>query len=1124
VDNCLVDVGAGNVTGGHAGDGFVGRERELGELLAGLDEVAAGRGCVFLIGGEPGIGKSRLADELTRRARERGTRVVWGRCWEAGGAPTYWPWVQALRGYVRNEDPETLRRQLGAGAAELAQIVPEIREVLGGVPAPTAGDPDDARFRLFDATSSFLRAAGTARPLLIVLDDLGAADTPSLLLLQFVTGDLAESRVMIVGSHRDPEAGSAGALATTIAELDRQGVTHRLHVGGLAQPDVARLVELTAGRLPPRAVVAAVHRETEGNPLFVGEVVRLLMDEGRLDTAVGEPLSRLAIPQRVRDVIERRLDRLSDGCRRLLVLASVIGREFGLDALARVSDLAGDALLEVLDEAADARVVTDVPGALGRLRFSHALIRDSLYDGMPTARRIRLHRRLAEALEDLYAGDVDAHLAELAHHFFAAAPGGDVDRAIDYARRAGDRAVALYGYEDATRLYRMAIEALTISGARHDGPHCDLLLALGEAQDRAGELAAARATFLDAASIARRCALPRQLAAAAVGYGGRWVWARPAGDPHLIPLLEDALALLGEENSPERVKLLARLACAHRSDKDRETAAGLSTQAVAIARRLGDPTTLAYALDAHYGATFWYDNTTERLALCDEQLAVAHESGNRERILHALAGRASALLELGRIADAEADVAEVSRIAGELRQPAQQWIASSTRAMLALLRGDLDVAERLVREELRVGGPAMQAHADTAFCAHDAWLRKERGELDGLEAAMRRAAEAFPWYAVYRCLVAELYVEVGRKDDARRLLDELAADDFAPLLPRDNMWLAGATTLADVCAALGDTARARALYDMLLPVAHLNVVAWPEMARGSAARSLAVLAAAMGRGDEAESHFRTALEANARMGARPWLARTQYEYGRLLLARDGPGDRATARELLDRALDTARALGLAPLVTRIGMLGGATPAADRLAETGVLRREGEYWSVEFGGDAFRVRDAKGMRYLARLLAAPGQEIHALDLVGAEAGPADRRGELEPELTVAGVGDAGDLLDDRAKATYRQRIADLRDDIDEADAWNDPERAARAREELEFIERELSAAVGLGGRSRKAASAAERARVNVTRATKAAMARLGDHSPALGAHLEQTVRTGTFCSYAPDPRAPISWRT
>jgi predicted ATPase len=268
---------------------FVGRERELAELLAGLDDALAGRGRLFLIAGEPGIGKSRLTDELAALARQRGVRVLYGRCWEAGGAPTYWPWVQALRARVREQAAEELREQLGAGASELAQILPEVREVLGDVAAPTSLDPEGARFRLFDAAAAFLRRASAEQPLLIVLDDLHAADAPSLLLLQFVAGELTDARILLVCAYRDVDVGSDTQLASTVRELARQPATRWAQVRGLSEPDVDRLIEASSGVTVRASVVAAVYRETEGNPLFVQEVVRLLVDEGRLETVGSEP-------------------------------------------------------------------------------------------------------------------------------------------------------------------------------------------------------------------------------------------------------------------------------------------------------------------------------------------------------------------------------------------------------------------------------------------------------------------------------------------------------------------------------------------------------------------------------------------------------------------------------------------------------------------------------------------------------------------------------------------------------------------------------------------------------------------------------------------------------------------
>ena len=301
-------------------------------------------------------------------------------------------------------------------------------------------------------------------------------------------------------------------------------------------------------------------------------------------------------------MIGRRLRRLSDDCARVLTLASVLGREFGLDALERISELPADGLLEVLDEAVAARVLTAVPGTHLCLRFAHALIRETLYDGLTTPRRVQLHRRAGEALEALYVQDPERHLAELAHHFFEAAPGGDVDKALAYAQRAGDRAVTLIAYEEAARLYELALQGLELKQPVDPAAHCELLLALGDALAKAGSTPEAKEAFAAAADLARTSRLPEHLARAALGYGGRFPWLRAGNDSRLVPLLEEALAAPGEEESALRVKLLARLAGALRDQPSLEPRSAFSRQAVEIARRLGDPDTLGYALVGLSGA------------------------------------------------------------------------------------------------------------------------------------------------------------------------------------------------------------------------------------------------------------------------------------------------------------------------------------------------------------------------------------------------------------------------------------------------------------------------------------------------------------------------------------------
>jgi DNA-binding SARP family transcriptional activator len=461
---------------------FVGRERELAELEAALAQALAGRGRVVLLAGEPGIGKTRLADELATRAKAGGATVLVGRCWEAGGAPAYWPWVQSLRAFLRESPAEEVDAVVRRSGSELVYLLPELREIFPELPEPPPLESEGARFRLFDATASFLRGASAVRPLVLVLDDLQAADASSLLLLQFVTTQLGDAHVLVLGTYRDTDVEDDPALAAAIADVARQGA-RRLRLRGLREPEVARYIELITGDQPPAAVVAKIWGDTEGNPLFVGEVVRLLAAEGTL--ASPDAKWPVAIPQGVREVISRRLRRLSSECTNVLALASVLGREFSVDALQRVSGLPVADLLDLLDEAMAARLVTEVPGGLGRLRFGHALISDTLYEQLTTARRMKLHATAGEALEKMYERDLDPHLAELARHFFAAAPAGTAEKALRYARSAAERAVQLLAFEEAVRLYEMALRALALARPGDNDVRNELSVALDEARARA---------------------------------------------------------------------------------------------------------------------------------------------------------------------------------------------------------------------------------------------------------------------------------------------------------------------------------------------------------------------------------------------------------------------------------------------------------------------------------------------------------------------------------------------------------------------------------------------------------------------------------------------------------------
>ena len=393
-------------------------------------------------------------------------------------------------------------------------------------------------------------------------------------------------------------------------------------------------------------------------------------------------------------MIGQRLGRLSPACRELLSSASVLGREFRLDALAQLSGLDRADMLDLLDEAASERAVVDVPGSPGRLRFAHALIRDTLYDDLAPARRLRMHARAGAALEVAYAADLEPHLAELARHYVAAAPAGFAEPAIDYARRAGDRALGQLAFEEAERHYETALALVGDAVTR-----CELLLALGEARARAGDRERAKEAMYEAAQLAERHGLREQLGRAALGYGGRIIWDVSRDDARLVPLLERALEAVDEADSPMRVRLLARLAGGPLRDASfpPERKARLSEEALAMARRLeGDSATLAYAMHGYILGHHSPDHVRAQLELASELIEVAGRAGDKERVFDGHEERFDALVELGDIQAARAELAAMARVARDLRQPSQAWLVGAHEALLALFAGSLEEAERLV--------------------------------------------------------------------------------------------------------------------------------------------------------------------------------------------------------------------------------------------------------------------------------------------------------------------------------------------------------------------------------------------------------------------------------------------
>jgi hypothetical protein len=767
-------------------------------------------------------------------------------------------------------------------------------------------------------------------------------------------------------------------------------------------------------------------------------------------------------------------------------------------------------------------------------RFAHDLIRETMEDEIGPAERAALHRRVVAVLEEAFASSLEDHRGELAHHAFEAVQngvaGGEVHRelsgrAIDYAVRAGEQASTSLAFEDAARSFGMALSLLARDFADDAMRRCEVLLRQGDALARAGDISASRKALLEAADIARRLGSGRHLARAAIGIGGRLPWTRPGRDTRLLPLLEDALAELDADDEALRVRLMIRLACAWRSDATRhEDSDRLSREGVEIARRIGDPATITYALAGRYWATWWPDNLATRLPIADEMVSLAEGLGDPERLIDAHLMRYMTLAEMGDMRGARGEFEHVSRLTDELRQPAHIWLGTAPRTLMALLEGRLDIAEETLGRELAQKAQLTPARDETSAARfHVFLLRREQDRAaEALEVALAAVAE-FPWYPLHRSALALLLIDLGREAEAQAELADLARDGFA-IFNRDNEWLLGICLAAEAAAAIGDRVAAETLLDQLRPFAGRHAIGQAEGSVGVVDRYLGLLARAIGDSPGAIEHLRNAVDGNRALGAQPWLAHALAELADALRAHGGPNAIREADERAAEARAIAARTGMVALARRLGPAAGE-PRREGGGQPATFRQEGDYWTVALDGEPSRIRDSRGMHHLARLLADPGREFHALDLARRGAAePAQRsagEGLAEDDLAV-GTDDAGPQLDDEAKAAYRARVVELEEEIAEADGWNDPERASRARAELAAIAGELGRALGLGGRDRRAASTSERARVSVTRAIRSAIDRVAATNPAAGEHLRRTVRTGTYCVYQPDPRALVAW--
>jgi tetratricopeptide (TPR) repeat protein len=1068
---------------------LIGRGHELRDLEELLSDAVQGRGGLAMLVGEPGIGKTRLADAATEAAMGMGFRVAWGRAWESGGAPPYFPWIQAL-------------------------------DVLG-LPVPdaslvTAVEAEAARFQVFSAVAGELRTASAKAPTLLVLDDLHVADLSSLRMLQFVARELRSLKLAIVGTRRDVDARMTTEMEWMLAKIAREGRT--LELPRLERADVARLVRAQGVRIAgdlAAELEPAIWQASQGNPLFVGEIVRLL--ESSPKDARRAPMP---IPFGVREVIRQRLALLDRATLDVLDLAAVIGVAADEPTLrAAICVLTendgADANIGVRGpdrrEGTDANI--DVEGAIaiarragillpgsggGALSFSHALARDALYQDIPRTKRIAIHAAIAGALERRDASPPP--VVEIAHHAIEA--GADVVQRVTRAAEGLSRACA---DEDAVPLVERALAALEASkdvcGA------AELRLLLGRTRMRLGDLAGGRVCALRVAETARSLEDNALFARAALAYGAELTAGHT--DPTMRSLLEETLERLDGAATgiaPARMELRklrvcarARLAACLQPAPDPAAVARMSLDAVAEARALGEDATLLEVLrsaGATLGEAYF---VPEGIELDRDAVRIATSLGDRAALLRARLRLVFAQIEAGDVAGADANIdvfESEARATGQLRQ---MWPIPLLRSMRAMQEGRWADCDACVEEASELIERSADPMAPYALLLHRWALAMEtERSVVAFEPALLAMVSRWNDPETYsHVMIAMVRAFDGDATMAREHLARVSLDSTAGRIR---------ITLGNLIAAAmqsGATERAADFYARVRREEGNWLIGRFSgfFVKGTYGRYLGWLASNLGRRADAERHFEGALSLASAAGAKPERARILAAYGSMLAT---GGDVERARPMLAEASVLAVNLGLSRLAMSIPAIDPSHPHDDAGGRHGratlTLTPEGDTWLLALGDASLRLKDVLGVRYVARLVADPEREIHALDLTGA--------GDVETG------GDAGEVLDVNARVAYKRRLAELDEELREAESWNDGARVLRARSEMELLSSELSRAVGLGGRSRRTGSAAERARIAVTRRIRDTIKRVSEQAPALGRYLENTIKTGSYCAYRP----------
>jgi len=901
--------------------GTIGREVETNEIAGALKEVTGSGGReLILISGEAGMGKTTLVSQVARTAFDSGALVLFGHCEEDLASP-YQLFFEAFEHYAANAPEEQLLAHVAVHGSELAGLAPALAKRIPNLPPSRATDADTERYLLFSAAVGLVAMLSERQLVVLIFEDLQWADKASLLLLRHLISADQASRLLILGTFRDSELSQASALRETLGVLHQQRSVRRIELSGLNDLGVIAYMEVAAGRTLEESEIDfahALYRETDGNPYFVSEVLRHLSETGAIfqdETGrwrVKESLDRMALPDSVREVIGGRVVRLGERAERILGLAAVIGRDFDLELLAKVSGSSEDELMDTLDAAAWAALVREVSDGSSRYSFAHALIQHTLYADLGTTRRSRAHRQIAVALEEILENQPGVRVGELARHWTSATQPSNLVKAVDYSRQAADAALRALAPGDALGYYAQAIELLA-QGDTHDAVlELDLAIGLGTAQRQTGD-PAFRDTLLAAAKSAADLDDTDRLVEACLATNRGFFSAIGAIDVEKVAILELALERL-DASHPTRALVLASLCAELGVGSSFERRKALAEEALTIARRTGDDAVIVRVLNAIAFPLMVPQELEAARERTGEAMERANRVGDPVQILFAHHWREEYAACVGDFVEMDRVLEVVRGLVEQLDQPTLRWVYLFTKAWRSIVDGDIDVLERIATESYEVGTASAQPDAFTMYGGQLVSVYFQRGTLGELVPILEQLVEQAPEVSgIVRGALALAHGEAGSTEELRRCFDAFASEGHD--LPLDATWLLGMAWWADAAILLGDPAHAGPIFDQFVP--------WPDLWPSSGAeidspisQYLGGLATVLGRYDEAVAYFEHASDQCQRAGAKFFNARTNLLWGKALLARGAVDDVASARELLTTARDVSVASGYASVERR----------------------------------------------------------------------------------------------------------------------------------------------------------------------------------------------------------------